>query len=139
MTNYEAWQLVNQCRGFVFSRQGKNEDNSHLFSYKNKEISFTLDVKSYWKILHHNETSYDSNDYNQQADYSLLMKHTADDFRVTEVSLGDNFELKFFMKGKIELVIPTHKYSRGAFYEHIPPEWVFKEGDKILTHSPLIK
>ncbi len=139
MTKYETWEIVNQCKGLNFSWKGKDKDNSHIFSFKNKNKLFTLVIKSYWKILHYNETSYESDEYNKQADYSLLMNHAAGDFRVTEVSIGENFELKFFMKGKLELVIPTHKRSKGAFYEHIPPEWVFMEADEVVTQSPLIK
>lgn len=139
MTKYEAWQLVNQCTGFDFSWEGKDKDNSHIFSFKNKDKLFTLVIKSYWKIRHYNEISYESDAYNKQADYSLLMNHSAGDFKVTEISIGDNFELKFFMKGKLELVIPTYKRSKGAYYEHIPPEWVFKEGDKVVAQSPNVK
>lgn len=139
MTNYEVWQLLNQSTGLYFSWNQKNKDNSHTFSFKDEDKLFTLVIKSYWKILHYNETSYQSDDYNKQTDYSLLMNHTSDDFRVTEVSIGNSFELKFLMKGNLALVIPIYKRSKGAYYEHIPPEWVFLEGDKVLTHSPLIK
>ncbi len=139
MTKYEVWQIVNQCKGLYFLWEGKNEDNSHTFAFKSKAELYTLVVKSYWKIRHYSETTYESDTYNKQSNYSLLMNHTGGDFMVTEVSFRDNYELGFFMKGKLELVISTHKYSKGAFYEHVPPEWIFMEADKIIAQSPLIK
>ncbi len=139
MSKYETWEIVNQCKGLYLSWEGKNEDDSHTFVFKNRLTSFTLTVKSYWKIRYYAALYYESVDYSKHANDNFLLKHAGSNLQVTEVSIKDNYELSFLLKGKIELVIPTYKQSKGAHYLHLPPEWVLKEGDNFIAQSSNFK
>jgi len=136
MTKYEAWEIVNQCNGLYFTWKEKNKDDSHTFSFSGDNKRYTLTVKTKWKILYYGEAYYDSVDYNNYSNIDLLLNHAGANLKVVEVSISDNFELRFFMKGKLELVILTNQISNRAHWVSEFPEWVFKEGDKMLAQSP---
>jgi len=135
MTKYETWQMLNQCKGLHFSWCKKNKDASHTFTFKSKDKSYTLIVKSNWEIRSYGEMYYESIDYNKHTNDTLLLNHAGSDMMVTELSIRGHYELSFLLKGKMEFVIPIYKRSSGAFYENILPNWIFMEEDKILAQS----
>jgi hypothetical protein len=104
MTKYKIWQEVNNtCKGKYFSPEGLDENNWSVFSFVKKDILYELFVNTYWEIEFYGDRYHDSTEHNKNLKTDLLLKHSWDDLIVTEVSLDDNYNLSFLLKGKLML------------------------------------
>jgi hypothetical protein len=135
MTKYKTWQLVNQCKGSYFSWKNIDENGFHVFYIERGAISCQLTVKSFWKLLYYNDLYFESIDFDRASYTNLILNHSWDDLIITEVSIADNYELRFMLKGKMEFIIPVLARERFGYKGSLYPIWELKSKNTIIAAS----